>query len=45
MTLEEAVTMIDGAVAHLQLSRDGHVKVQEAIALIREACKPDGAND
>ena len=37
MTLEEALAFIDSVVGQVSINREGHVRIQEAMKVIREA--------
>lgn len=37
MTVEKALTMIDNILAQVNLSRDGHMNVQQAMGVIKQA--------
>lgn len=40
MKIEEAIQLVDSAVSQLQTNRETHVKLQQAIEVIKEAVKP-----
>lgn len=40
MTPEQALKMLDGLIAKVQLTREGHEQVQRAVSILREAIKP-----
>ena len=42
MTLEEALQMIDSICAQVRLDRQGHIQLQTAITVIRDATTDDG---
>ena len=37
MTVTEALKLIDNVCAQVSLNRDGHVKIQEALRIVRDA--------
>jgi len=40
MTKEEALQILDNICAQVSLNREGHVKLQQAIEVLREAIQP-----
>ena len=40
MTPEDALQLIDNALSQLQLNREGHVKIQQAVAVLKQAIEP-----
>jgi hypothetical protein len=41
MNPQEALKLIDNALAQLRVDRESHIKIQQAIALLRESIKED----
>ncbi len=45
MTPQEALTMMDNALAQLTVDRNTHARLQQAAQIIREALKPKEKKD